>query len=363
MPALGLRRELLDRRGGGRRGGVRRRRPRAPRTPRGAVPRRRRRRTGGGGRFRLLETLRRYALERLNERAGSPVPGAEEPAATARRRHAAHFLAVAEEAAQRLHGPEQARWLERLDVEHDDLRQALRWALDTGARDTGLRLAGALWWYWATRGRFGEGQRWLEAVLAGGSGPPPAPVLEAAALRGLGHLAAAGGDYGRARTALERALALSQDDGDEGGAASGPDPAGRPGPQPGRVRRRDRAPRPRPRRDAPPRRFPWRRRLARASRRAGPRARRLRRRLGAPRGEPRRVAVPGRPLGHGLRPRSPRRPGPRPGRPRPGGRAARGGAGHPARPGRPRRPGRYAEQPGRRGPRAGGLPSGRGARR
>ena len=186
----------------------------------------------GGGRFRLLETLRRYALERLNERAGSPVPGAEEPAATARRRHAAHFLAVAEEATRHLHGPEQARWLERLDVEHDDLRQALRWALDTGARDTGLRLAGALWWYWATRGRFGEGQRWLEAVLAdggaasrgsagsAGSGPPAAPVLEAAALRGLGHLAAARGDYGRARTALERALALSQDDGDEGGAAA-----------------------------------------------------------------------------------------------------------------------------------------------
>ena len=186
----------------------------------------------GGGRFRLLETLRRYALERLNERAGSPVPGAEEPAATARRRHAAHFLAVAEEATRHLHGPQQARWLERLDVEHDDLRQALRWALDTGARDTGLRLAGALWWYWATRGRFGEGQRWLEAVLANegaasrgsagsaGSGPPTAPVLEAAALRGLGHLAAARGDYGPARTALERALALSQDDGDEGGAAA-----------------------------------------------------------------------------------------------------------------------------------------------
>ena len=156
-------------------------------------------------------------------------PGAAGEADATYRRLADRLLALAERAAAELRGAEQGAWLERLDVEHDDLRQALRWALDTGARDTGLRLVGALWWYWATRGRFGEGQRWLEAVLAGGgtaaAGAPGAVRRRRRCWRrppcaGWGTSAAARGDYGRARTALERALALSQDDGDEGGAAA-----------------------------------------------------------------------------------------------------------------------------------------------
>ena len=82
----------------------------------------------------MLETIREYGLERL-ARAGG--------AAALRRRHAAHFLALAEEAAPQAFGPEQAAWLSRLEAEHDNLRAALAWSLEHD-RETALRLGAAL---------------------------------------------------------------------------------------------------------------------------------------------------------------------------------------------------------------------------
>uniref|UniRef100_UPI0008377D18 BTAD domain-containing putative transcriptional regulator n=1 Tax=Actinomadura kijaniata TaxID=46161 RepID=UPI0008377D18 len=109
------------------------------------------------GRYRLLESVAAYALERLRE-AG------EEDATRAR--HRRHHLDLAERAA--LRGPGQRRWLDRLDTA--DPRAALDDAVRSGDADTALRLADALAWYWFLRGRVGEARRALEAA-AGVAGP------------------------------------------------------------------------------------------------------------------------------------------------------------------------------------------------
>jgi predicted ATPase len=77
----------------------------------------------GGARYRLLEPVRQYALDKLEE-------GGE--AEEARRRHAEFFLALAEQTVTEMRGPEQAAWLDRLEAEHDNLRGALSWALERG---------------------------------------------------------------------------------------------------------------------------------------------------------------------------------------------------------------------------------------
>ena len=108
-------------------------------------------------RFTMLETLREYALERLIE-AGE--------LERARDRHLDYFLALVEEAEPRLHGVEQLAWVDRLELEHDNLRMALEWSL-TGRRggEAGLQLATALSWFWIMRGYVAEGRRWLEEML------------------------------------------------------------------------------------------------------------------------------------------------------------------------------------------------------
>src|SRR5205814_9237201 len=89
----------------------------------------------------------------------------------ARSRHSAWYLALAEQAAPALAGPDVVAWLARLDAEHDNLRAALRWALDEGSSAHGdppaaLRLAGALGRYWAHRGHLSEGRQWCAEALA-----------------------------------------------------------------------------------------------------------------------------------------------------------------------------------------------------
>jgi predicted ATPase len=112
---------------------------------------------GGTVRYRLLEPSRQYAQEKLEE-------GGE--GEEVRRRHAAFFLALAEEAQPRLRTLEDRQWLERLEREHDNLRAALSWALERGEAELGLRLAGTLRLYWEAHGHAGEGRRWLEEALA-----------------------------------------------------------------------------------------------------------------------------------------------------------------------------------------------------
>ena len=130
-----------------------------------------------GGRFRLLETIREYAGDRL-------VDAGEEEAM--RERHARYFLALVEQAEPELRRPKQAQWLARLRAENDNLQLALRWCRERAADepDLGLRLAAALGWYWYV-GRQTEGRSELAAVLdaaTGGSSLARARVLQALSL-------------------------------------------------------------------------------------------------------------------------------------------------------------------------------------
>ena len=108
-------------------------------------------------RFVMLETIREYAQERL-ELSGEAVE--------IRRLHAEYYLALAEQGASELQGPEEATWLERLEIDHDNMRAALSWTLQWEEAELGMRLAGALWRFWDMRGYYGEGRRWLEEALA-----------------------------------------------------------------------------------------------------------------------------------------------------------------------------------------------------
>jgi tetratricopeptide (TPR) repeat protein len=158
----------------------------------------------GEGRYRLLETLRRYAGENLDE---------AEEGARLRARHRDYFLALAEEAVPSLVGPEQALWLERLDRERDNFREALQRA---GAPEAKLRLAAALWRFWFLRGSFAEGRRWLaEALNAEG----PATPARANALYGAGNLAGMMGEYEPAVRFLRAALAVWETLDDRNGMA------------------------------------------------------------------------------------------------------------------------------------------------
>ncbi len=122
----------------------------------------------GGPRVTMLETIREYGSEQLAAHAEAAAVG---------QRHAAYYLALAEDAAIALTGPEAATGLARLDDEHDNLRAALRWARERGDRVTALRLAGALWRFWAQRGHLSEGRRWFAEAFAlpGDGGRLPRP--------------------------------------------------------------------------------------------------------------------------------------------------------------------------------------------
>jgi predicted ATPase/class 3 adenylate cyclase len=131
------------------------------------------------GRFFMLETVQAYATERL-EQSGAPE--------IIRRRHAAHFLEIAELADAALQGPEQAQWLDRLEQERGNLRAALDWAVSAENDEMELRLATALRHFWEARGPVAEALRRLEgAVQRAGDRLPERRLdaLRAAALSAL----------------------------------------------------------------------------------------------------------------------------------------------------------------------------------
>ena len=150
-------------------------------------------------RFTFLETVREYALERL-EASGE--------GETIRDAHAAFYQALAEQAESELTGPAQTEWLTRLEVEHDNLRAALRWAMEQ-QRPTaiGVRLAGSLWRFWWMHGHYQEGRSWLEALVAQGVG---SEAERAKALYGAGSLATEQGDYEQAVALLEDAVVAAR---------------------------------------------------------------------------------------------------------------------------------------------------------
>jgi predicted ATPase/transcriptional regulator with XRE-family HTH domain len=162
----------------------------------------------GEPRFVLLEMLREYALERL---------ALHEETDTIQQRHARYYLALAEEAAPRLYQADQARWLDRLERDHDNLRMALAWCRERTHVELGLRLAGNLTEFWAVRGHFSEGRAWLEQFLADTDGLTP---MQARAHYGAGLLAYGQSDYAIAHMRYIASLDLYRDLDDNSGAAS-----------------------------------------------------------------------------------------------------------------------------------------------
>jgi len=166
----------------------------------------------GEPRVGMLETVREYALERL------AASGEEE---RTRQRHAAYYLALAERAEPELQGPGQLSWLARLEEEHDNLRAALRWALereDAEDAETGLRLVGALWLFWHTHGHLSEGRGWLERALSVGGAS--APVMRAKVLNRVGWIVLFQGEYAAAKRLIEQSVALYRELGEAKGLAA-----------------------------------------------------------------------------------------------------------------------------------------------
>jgi predicted ATPase len=162
--------------------------------------------TGGEPRFMLLETIREYATEQLQ------ASGEE---AAVQQRHAHYFLRLAEEVLPHLSSTEGDSWLERLEREDANLRAALAWSkANEDAVETGLRLAGALCYYWFLLGNLREGRTWLEEMLER-TGSGERSVARGEVLLGLGLLAWTEGDYEAASLRTEESLPLLREAGDK----------------------------------------------------------------------------------------------------------------------------------------------------
>lgn len=159
-------------------------------------------------RLRLLETIRAYAGERLEQAA---------EARTAREAHARFYTELAMAAEPALTGPAQQRWFERLEPERANLRSALDWSVGHGRSDWALGLSGALVFFWQVRGHFSEGREFLAAALAAGDGAPR--DLIARALWGEGFLVLMSGDVRAAIARFEQCVALFDELDDDSGSA------------------------------------------------------------------------------------------------------------------------------------------------
>ena len=120
--------------------------------------------TGEETRYQMLEPLRQYAASRLTREETVEAGG----------RHANYFQDLAERAEPELRGPDQLKWLARLETEHDNLRAALACALEAGDIDLAQRTAAALMWFWIVRRHVAEAVEWFDRVLAAHGESPKA---------------------------------------------------------------------------------------------------------------------------------------------------------------------------------------------
>ncbi len=154
--------------------------------------------------YRLLETVRQYAWRKLLESGEVDVM---------RQRHLTYYLGLADQAEAKLRGPQQQIWLDLLETEHDNFREALEHCnTDPSRAGAGLRLATALSEFWSLRGHWGEERRWFEAMisLAGkASSHVPTKSLRSAAM-----IAWQQGDYERATALARKGLTSARSSGD-----------------------------------------------------------------------------------------------------------------------------------------------------
>jgi predicted ATPase len=160
-------------------------------------------------RYRMLETIREYAYDRLREAA---------EVEQVRARHLAYSLALVEEAEPHFLSADVTLWLSRVDQELENIRAALGWSFENGEAESALRLAGALWWFWRMRGQISEGRKWLEGALtlpgAGAQSPARGKVLQGAVI-----FARYQGDYEREAATAEECLRFYRTVGDLRGVA------------------------------------------------------------------------------------------------------------------------------------------------
>ncbi len=153
--------------------------------------------TEGEPRFWMLQTLREFGLEVL---------AASGEIEATRQAHAVYYLRLAEEAEPQLKSAQQSAWLARLQVEHVNLRAALRWLREQGAKEMMLRLSGALGYFWELDGHWSEGRAFLEQALAVSEGV--APAVRAKTLNAASMLIGQQGDHQQAMALGEQSLAL-----------------------------------------------------------------------------------------------------------------------------------------------------------
>ena len=160
-------------------------------------------------RYRMLEPVRQYAWEKLEE---------DKEAGEVRLRHAGYYLALAEEAEPRIKGYEQVEWLDRLEAENDNLRAAIGRSLEAGDVPTAARFGWALAMYWVMRTRHGEGRLLMEQTLAQGGEELPAQ-MRTRALWALAVCVYGSGDNERMMAVAEEGVTLSRLAGDRHGEA------------------------------------------------------------------------------------------------------------------------------------------------
>ena len=165
----------------------------------------------------MLETIREYALDRLATPSGDsndmPVD------VVYRSAHFRHFASFAQQADEALRGADQAQWLDLVEAEHDNLREALSWALENDPL-AALKLAAGLIHFWYLRGHAAEARRWYEEGLTR-AGDDADPATRAAALRGLGAMAEYQSDFATAEACLQESIILYRGLGNLRGVAVG----------------------------------------------------------------------------------------------------------------------------------------------
>ena len=149
-------------------------------------------------RYRLLETMRQYGQEKLQQ-AGE--------VAAMRRRHGDWYVRFVERAGPEIGGLQQIEWLQRVELEHDNIRTALAWSLEQAEVEPGARIGAAIWHFWLYRGYLTEGRTMLERILQHLS---EQTSVRAQVLLAAGVLAFYQDDYARANILLEESLELSR---------------------------------------------------------------------------------------------------------------------------------------------------------
>jgi predicted ATPase/transcriptional regulator with XRE-family HTH domain len=155
----------------------------------------------GGVRYWMLEPVRKYARERLENSADSGVVS---------HTYATFFLALAERAYPKLRGPKQVECLNLIDQEYGNLRATMSWALSTGHNEMAVRLGWALWMFWWLRGHKQEGRQWMEILLDRNLSASLRTIVLAVA----GQIAYTQGDYDSGEKYLQESLELAREVGD-----------------------------------------------------------------------------------------------------------------------------------------------------